>query len=98
MAFIVGDAYQGRGIGTFLMGALAVAARIRRRPTLFGAGAGGELPDARDPGPLRRVWHREDLGVVTTVIDVPQPRDLRFSPELVQQIRDVARQVIRAVG
>ena len=27
IAFTVGDAYQGRGIGTFLMGALAVAAR-----------------------------------------------------------------------
>jgi hypothetical protein len=44
------------------------------------------------------VWHREDLGVVTTVIDVPEPRTLHFSPELVDQIRGVTRQVIRAVG
>jgi hypothetical protein len=44
------------------------------------------------------VWHREDLGVVTTVIDVPEPRALHFSPELVKQIRGVTRQVIRAVG
>ena len=44
------------------------------------------------------VWHRDDLNVVTTELDVPQPEDLPFSTELTQQIRDVARQVIRAVG
>ena len=43
-------------------------------------------------------WHREDLGVVTTVVDVPQPSELSFSPDLMQQIHDMARQVIRAVG
>ena len=43
-------------------------------------------------------WHRDDLGVVTTVIDVPKAGDLRLDPDLVRQIRAVARQVIRAVG
>jgi hypothetical protein len=44
------------------------------------------------------VWHRDDLGVVTTVVDVPKPSELPCSAELVQQIRAVTRQVIRAVG
>jgi hypothetical protein len=43
-------------------------------------------------------WHRDDLGVVITKIDVPQRKDLPVSLELTRQIRDVARQVIRAVG
>jgi RimJ/RimL family protein N-acetyltransferase len=44
------------------------------------------------------VWHRDDLGVVTTVVDVPQVKSLRLSPKSVNQIRDVTRQVMRAVG
>ncbi len=98
IAFTVGDAYQGRGIGTFLMGALAVAARYD----------GVQRFSARvlaDNYPMRKIldrfgasWHREDLGVVTTVVDVPQPSELSFSPDLMQQIHDMARQVIRAVG
>ena len=44
------------------------------------------------------VWHRDDLGVVVTAIPVPSADDLGLTPELVQQIRDVARQAIRAVG
>ncbi|MCH9668677.1 MAG: GNAT family N-acetyltransferase [Actinomycetia bacterium] len=96
VAFIVGDAYQGRGIGTFLMGALAVAAGddgVRR----FTARV------LSDNAPMRAIldrfgaaWQRDDLGVVTTEIEVPG--DLPFSAELTRQIRDVARQVIRAVG
>ena len=98
VAFIVGDAYQGRGIGTFLMGALAVAAGddgVRR----FTARV------LSDNAPMRAIldrfgaaWQRDDLGVVTTEIEVPGPGDLPFSAELTRQIRDVARQVIRAVG
>jgi hypothetical protein len=38
------------------------------------------------------------LGVVTTVIDVPEPTNPPFSPELTKQIRDVTRQVVRVVG
>lgn len=98
IAFTVGDAYQGRGIGTFLMGAISVAAGYD----------GVQRFTARvlsDNQPMRAIldhfgasWHRDDLGVVTTEIDVPQPGDLPFSPVLTQQIRAVARQVIRAVG
>ena len=98
IAFIVGDDYQGRGIGTFLMGAISVAAEYD----------GVQRFTARvlaDNQPMRAIldkfgarWHRDDLGVVTTVIDVPRPADLDFSPELVRQLRGVARQVIRAVG
>jgi protein lysine acetyltransferase len=98
IAFTVADAYQGRGIGTFLMGAISVAARYD----------GVQRFTARvlsDNQAMRAVldrfgatWHRDDLGVVVTEIDVPQPKDLHFSPELTQQIGDVACQVIRAVG
>ena len=98
IAFIVGDAYQGRGIGTLLMGAISVAAGYD----------GVQRFTARvlsDNQPMRAIldrfgatWHRDDLGVVVTEIDVPQPGDLPFPPELTKQIRDVARQVIRAVG
>lgn len=98
IAFTVGDAYQGRGVGTFLMGAISVAAGYD----------GVQRFTARvlsDNAPMRAIldrfdatWHRDDLGVVTTKIDVPSPKELPFPPDLTQQIRDVARQVIRAVG
>ncbi|WP_137148318.1 GNAT family N-acetyltransferase [Mycolicibacterium sp. CR10] len=98
IAFTVGDAYQGRGVGTFLMGAISVAAGYD----------GVQRFTARvlsDNAPMRAIldrfdatWHRDDLGVVITEIDVPSPKELPFPPDLTQQIRDVARQVIRAVG
>ena len=82
VAFTVGDAYQGRGIGTFLMGALAVAAgsdgvqRFSAR-VLTENNAMRKILDH-----FGAVWQRDDLGVVTTVIDVPPPSDLPFTPEL----------------
>lgn len=98
VAFMVGDDYQGRGIGTLLMSALVVAASydgVRR----FTARV------LTDNYAMRRIldrfgarWHREDLGVVTTTVDVPDPTTLPFPPELTARIRDVTRQVIRAVG
>ena len=98
VAFIVGDDYQGRGVGSFLMAALAVAARgdgIRR----FSARV------LSDNLAMRKIldrfgahWQREDLGVVMTVIDVPALRDLSISRELYREIHGVARQVMGAVG
>ena len=98
VAFIVGDAYQGRGIGTFLMGALAVVAGYDGVQRFSARVLAENFPMRTILDQFGAVWHREDLGVVTTIIDVPEPRDLHFSPELVKQIRDVTRQVIRAVG
>jgi CRP-like cAMP-binding protein len=97
VAFIVGDDYQGRGIGSFLMEALAVAARtegIRRFTARVLA----------DNVPMRTIldhygahWQRDGQGVVTTAFDVPLMRDLSLPPELYREIRSAARQVIRAV-
>lgn len=98
IAFIVGDAYQGRGVGTFLMWALSVAARddgVRR----FTARVLANNQSMR--AILDRYgaeWHRDDLGVVGTEIDVPKPGDLPLPAELVKKIRGVARQAIRAVN
>jgi CRP-like cAMP-binding protein len=98
VAFIVGDDYQGRGIGTFLMGALVVTADY----------VGVERFTARvlsDNHPMRAImdrfgasWHRDDLGVVTTVVDVPNPSSMRLPASLVKKIRGVTSQVIKAVG
>ncbi len=98
VAFIVGDDYQGRGVGSLLMAALAVAARgdgIRR----FSARV------LSDNLAMRKIldrfgaqWQREELGVVTTVIDVPALRDLSMTREMYRQIHGVARQVMGVVG
>ena len=96
IAFTVADAYQGRGVGSFLMSALSVAAKLN----------GIERFSARmfsDNAPMRAimdhygaVWQREDVGVITTVIDVP--RRLIFGRHMADQIKRVVRQVIEAVG
>ena len=41
------------------------------------------------------VWQREDIGVITTVIDVPGPRELGIKRELADEIERVARQSCR---
>jgi protein lysine acetyltransferase len=98
VAFTVADAYQGRGIGSFLIGALSIAAEVD----------GVERFSARmlsDNVPMRvimdhhgAVWQREDVGIITTVIDVPTGHDLHLKRDVAEQIRRVARQVIEAVG
>ncbi|MFV1362071.1 GNAT family N-acetyltransferase [Mycolicibacterium elephantis] len=98
VAFIVADAYQNKGVGTLLMGAVSIAAEYHgvQRFTARVLSDNLAMRAILDHAGAR--WHREDLGVVTTEIDVPQPRNPPFSPELTKQVRDVTRQVVRAVG
>jgi len=98
VAFIVGDAYQGRGIGTFLMGALAVAADYHDVQRFTARVLSDNYSMRAILDHFHAEWHRDDLGVVTTVIDVPRPPDPPFSPDLTKQIRDVTARVVRVVG
>ena len=50
----------------------------------------------RTARPRGAVWEREDVGVITTVIDVPTK--LVFDRDVADQITPVARHVIEAVG
>lgn len=96
IAFIVADDYQGRGIGSFLMDALIIAARV----------CGVHRFTARllaDNLPMRTVldrygvdWEREEPGVVITAFDVPTVDQLRIEPTLAEEIRSMTRQVVRA--
>jgi GNAT superfamily N-acetyltransferase len=96
VAFIVGDEYQGRGVGTFLMGALAVAAKYDgvQRFTARVMADNVSMRAILDHYGAR--WHRDDLGVVATEIDVPTR--VPFPPKVANRIGQMARQVIRAVG
>ncbi|WP_197378410.1 GNAT family N-acetyltransferase [Mycolicibacterium mengxianglii] len=95
IAFTVGDEYQGRGIGTYLMGALAVAARVAGVKSFSGRVLSDNLAMRKIMDRAGARWEREDLGIVTTVVDVPAT--LPFDQQTARRIEDVARQVMRAL-
>ncbi|SPM30949.1 GNAT family N-acetyltransferase [Mycobacterium terramassiliense] len=96
IAFTVADAYQGRGIGSFLISALSIAARVDGVERFSARMLSDNLPMRTIMDHYGAIWQREDVGVITTVIDVP--RRLAFGRHLADQIRRVARQVIEAVS
>ena len=96
IAFTVADAYQGRGIGSFLIGALSIAARVDGVEKFSARMLSENAPMRAIMDHYGAVWQREDVGVITTVIDVP--RKLAFGRDVADQIERVARQVIEAVG
>ena len=96
VALTVADAYQGRGIGTLLLGALAVAARVDGIER-FHARALSDNPPARALGDkVNARWEHEEPGVVTTTGQIPAPADVPLDYDTRRQIQHVARQVIRA--
>jgi RimJ/RimL family protein N-acetyltransferase len=98
IAFTVADAYQGRGIGSFLIAALSVAARVDGVERFSGRMLADNVAMRTIMDHYGAFWERDDVGVVTTVIDVPDLRDLPLSREMSDEIKRAARQVIRAVG
>ncbi|HEY7052538.1 MAG TPA: GNAT family N-acetyltransferase [Mycobacterium sp.] len=95
IAFTVADAYQGRGIGTLLFSALAVAARVDGVERFQARVLSDNLPARALLDRLDAQWIREEPGVVAATIDVPEPNKLPKIKHL-KDIEDVARQVIRA--
>lgn len=98
IAFLVGDAYQGRGIGNFLMDSLVIAAHVGGVQRFTARVLSDNLPMRTILDRFGAHWQRDEPGVVTTVFDVPKLDTLKIDPALAVQIRDSARQVIRAVS
>ena len=98
IAFLVGDAYQGRGIGNFLMDALIVAAHVGGVKQFSARELGDNVPMRTILDRFGALWEREEPGVVVTVFDVPKLDTLLIESSTAAEIRDVARQVIRAAG
>ncbi len=96
VAITVADAYQGRGIGTLLLVALAVAARVDGIER-FHAQVLSDNPPARALGvKVNACWGREELGLVATTGDIPALDDLALDHSTRRQIQHVARKVIHA--
>ncbi len=98
VAFTVADAYQGRGIGTFLISALSIAARVAGIERFSARMLSDNLPMRTIMDHHGAIWQREDVGVITTVIDVPHRPDQVVRRDVAAQIEHVARQVIEVVG
>ncbi|WP_018598758.1 GNAT family N-acetyltransferase [Mycobacterium sp. 155] len=98
VAFTVGDDYQGRGIGTFLMYALVVSAEYLGVQRFTARVLSDNYAMRHILDRLGADWHRDDLGVVSTEVVVPTPDTLPFPSTLIGQIRDATCQVIRAVS
>ena len=96
IAFIVADDYQGRGVGSFLMDALIVAARAGGVQRFTARLLADNLPMRAILDRFGAEWERDEPGVVTTAFEVPDPDRLRIDPALADGIRAMARQVVRA--
>jgi RimJ/RimL family protein N-acetyltransferase len=97
IAFGVTDDYQGRGLGTFLLGALGAAAPVGgvRR---FRASVLAENAPMR--ALLDRVgahWQFEEPGVVATTIDVADVHDL-IPPVTATALQAAAREIVTAAS
>ena len=81
IAFTVADAYQGRGIGTMLFAALAVAARVDGVTKFQARVLSDNLPARALLDRLDAPWIREEPGIVAATIEVPDLDRLPFKDQ-----------------
>ncbi|MCV7332793.1 GNAT family N-acetyltransferase [Mycobacterium cookii] len=98
IAFTVADEYQGRGIGSFLIDALSIAARVAGVEKFTGRMLADNVAMRTIIDHYGAVWHRDDVGVVTFIADVPDPHRSPLGRDMAAEINHSARQVIRAVN
>lgn len=98
IAFTVADDYQGRGVGTFLIGALSIAARLNGVEKFSARMLSDNVAMRAIMDHYGAVWQREDVGVIATMIDVPSRREAGLKRDMADRINRVASQVIEAVG
>ncbi len=96
VALTVADAYQGRGIGTLLLVALAVAARVDGIERFHGRVLSDNPPVRALGDKVNARWEQEEPGVVTTTGEIPALGDLPVDDDTRRQIQHVARLVIHA--
>ena len=96
IALTVADAYQGRGIGTLLLGALAAAAQVDGIKRFHALVLSENAAMRALANKFQARWQYEEPGVVTTTMQVPAPDDLPIKLDAVPQIHHVARLVIHA--
>jgi RimJ/RimL family protein N-acetyltransferase len=96
IASTVADAYQGRGIGAVLFSALAVAARVDGVTKFQAQVLSDNLPARALLDRLDAPWIREEPGVASATIEVPDPDKLPIKIKNLKEVQNVAQHVIRA--
>jgi RimJ/RimL family protein N-acetyltransferase len=94
VAFTVADVYQGRGLGTILVGALAVAGRMVGIERLGARVLANNAPARALLDQLHVQWERDEPGVLAATATLPDPTDLPV--DSIAEIRELAEQVVRA--
>jgi hypothetical protein len=81
-----------------LIAALSVAARVAGVDKFSGRMLADNVAMRTIMDHYGAFWERDDIGVVTTVVDVPNLDDLSLSRDMAAEIKHTARQVIQAVS
>lgn len=98
VAFTVADAYQGRGIGTLLLGALAVAGRQSGVERFTASVLGDNRPMRAILDRAGATWRSTGYGIVETEIEVPAPADFLPNPDVVTPLQEAVRRVLSLTG
>jgi CRP-like cAMP-binding protein len=98
VAFGVSDDYQGRGIATLLLGALAITARENGVRYFSASVLAENVPMRSVLNKAGAKWSYGEPGVVTTVVAVPSADELIRDPATVQGLREATRQVMVAAS